>query len=196
MSKIGENQPIFAMPQSFALALKTMNIAEAKEIVEREVISSNPDCALLEESTSEFLSCFVFYYQSKKYIESGKFEEQYVGQGPVIVCKNTGKVFETGSAYSTEHYVSAFEKCGDPFGEPTNRVKITGWNEGANKVQATKLVKAISGSNLSEAKKVIDSALLNAEPSFIANTDQMASEAVVKLKGYGFDSKQLWSNQC
>ncbi|ODS23023.1 hypothetical protein AB835_11075 [Candidatus Endobugula sertula] len=172
-----------------------MKLSEARKIVEREILSSQPECAIIESATLEYSSCFVFYYQSKKFIETENFDEMLVGQGPVFVSRDNGEVYETGSAYSTEHYLKAFELCGNPYGQPTNKVKIVGWNEGANKVQATKLIKAVSGLGLSHAKAIVDTVLSNKESLFEVNTTEDVESVVTKLNEYGFISKQLWSNQ-
>jgi len=119
-----------------------------------------------------------------------------VGAGTVLVSKESGTVFETGSAYSTEHYVSAFESCGDPFGEPTQSISVYGWESGANKVAATKLIKAESGLNLRESKLIIDAALKDESRSFSTESSKKALEVADKLSKYGFHCKQLWSNQC
>ena len=49
---------------------------------------------------------------------------------------------------------------------------------------------------LSQAKAVIDNVLSNEESFFTARTVEYAEQAVVALKENGFDSVQLWSNQC
>ena len=36
------------------------------------------------------------------------------GNAPILVENATGKLFETGTAYSVEHYISQYEKYGDP----------------------------------------------------------------------------------
>lgn len=172
-----------------------MNLDQARRIFERNVSASNPDCALVEGATREFPRCFVFIYQSKKFVETGDCSDVLVGHGPVLISRVDGRVFETGSAFSVCHYVNAFEACGDPFGKPTDKVKIFGWNPGANKVRAIQLVKQKSEMSLSQAKAVIDHALLNEESFFTARTVEYAEEAVLELKENGFNSVQLWSNR-
>lgn len=173
-----------------------MNLDEARKIFERDVLASNADCGTVEAATQEFPRCFAFFYQSKKFLETGRFSEVLIGQGPVLISREDGRVFETGSAFSVEHYVEAFEASGDPFGVPTATVKIVSWNEGAAKVAATKLIKTKSGLGLSEAKAVVDNALSNKISAFTAGTVQDAKEAVLKLKEYGFVSTQLWLKKC
>jgi len=173
-----------------------VNLDQAREIFEDSILASNADFALVDVATREYPRCFVFFYQSKKFIETGDFGLMLVGQGPVLVSREDGRVFETGSAFSTCHYVKAFEACGDPFGQPTEKVKIFSWNPEANKVRAIQLVKEKSEMGLLQAKAVIDNVQANGESFFTARTVEYAERAVVALKESGFDSVQLWSNQC
>lgn len=56
------------------------------------MLSKYIDGALIDDATTEFAKCFVFYYQSKDYIESNKLSDMLVGQGPILVDKSTGKI--------------------------------------------------------------------------------------------------------
>ena len=100
-----------------------MNLDQARAIFERNVLAPNSDRVLVEGATREYSRCFVFIYQSKKFVETGDFSEMLAGHGPVLVSREDGRVFETGSAFSVSHYVQAFEACGDPSGKPTETVK-------------------------------------------------------------------------
>ncbi|MEO7497647.1 MAG: YrhB domain-containing protein [Massilia sp.] len=171
-----------------------MNLVQAREIFERDVLATKSDCVLVEDATLEFPRCFVFGYQSKKFFETGDIADSLVGHGTVLISREDGRVFETGSAFSTAHYVKAFEACGDPYGQPTNEVKILGWNAAARKVSAVELVKAKSGMGLADSKAAIDSLFSVGKSFFTAWTVEDAEAAVVKLKEFGFESVQLWSN--
>lgn len=173
-----------------------MNQIEATEIVVEKIMAKKPGFSLMENSTEEFAKCFAFYYQNDSYIKSGDILDMSVGQGPIIVCKSTGKCFETGSAFSTEKYVKAFEACGDPYGQPTPKICIVGWAVGANSVNAIKCIKAASNLNLAQAKSHIDAVLSDGHAVVdIESLDKVAS-VIQYLSKLGFDSKQLWNNQC
>jgi len=169
---------------------------EAIELVLKEVLSTKPDCSLIEEAQEEYPSCFVFYYQSSKYNSSRNMSDMYVGQGPVIVCKKTNQVFETGSQKSTHDYLEAFDACSDPNAEKTQLIQVTGWTEGAEKVKATKAVKYYSELGLADSKKVIDSALKEIPASFKVIDKTKIICALDELKNMGFKCRQLWSNEC
>ncbi|MDP8171248.1 YrhB domain-containing protein [Pasteurella skyensis] len=64
---------------------------------------------ILEEATIESKFCWVFFYQSKKYIETQDFSYQLAGNAPYIVSKIDGAIEETGTAYNIAHYIDIFE---------------------------------------------------------------------------------------
>ena len=173
-----------------------MNQIKATELVEKEVMAEKPDCSLLTDSTEEFSSCFVFYFQSTKYTESGDLGDMYVGQGPVIVCKTTGRIFETGSAHSTQHYVNAFQSCGDPFGEPTSKILIYEGLEAASSADAAICIKKMTELGLGDAKSKMESVLKNENVVVELNSLEQVKSTISSLKEHGFKSRQLWSNEC
>lgn len=173
-----------------------MNKVEAREIVNQKIIGKLEGFSIMDESTQEFATCFAFYYQNNDYIKSRDFKDMSVGAGPVLVCKQTGAVFETGSAYTTERYVKAFESCGDPYGELTENISICGWCEGANKVAATKLIKAKSGLSMRDCRIIIDKALNGEESRFSTESVETSTLVNKELGKLGFKCKQLWNNQC
>lgn len=113
-----------------------MNKFEAQKLVQKWVIANKCDCALMTEATEEYDFGWAFYYQLKKYIETKDYREMLVGHGPILVDRNSAQMFETGSAYSTEHYVKAYTATGDPFAEPTSHIQIAGSRDGADKLAA------------------------------------------------------------
>lgn len=147
-------------------------------------------CSITE--IKDFGGFYAVYYQSNEYIESQKFQDLLVGHGPYIVEKNTQKIYETGSVLPVENYIAAIQACGNPYATATSRIKIIGWEIGANKVEATKLIKLKSGMNLQSAKAIIDEALSNKQPIFSIIEIEKAAEIVNELKQFGFRSKQLW----
>jgi hypothetical protein len=53
---------------------------------------------------------WVFFYNSKKFFETGDFSFALAGNSPLIVDKFEGKIYETGTAFPIEHYLKIFEK--------------------------------------------------------------------------------------
>lgn len=173
-----------------------MGLSKAKSIVTSYVIENYLDCAIMDEYSKEFSSCFVFYFQSKALIETEDIGSMFVGHGPIIVCKETDEIFETGSAHTTEYYVNAFEQCGDPFAEPTSQILINSWHEGANAVKAIKCIKRATNLGLSESKSIVDNVLSNNSAVVKLSSIGIVESTISSLREFGFDASQLWSNQC
>ena len=92
-----------------------MNAEEAQSLVQAE-LDKNADptdddqCVILEDETIEKEWGWVFFYQSKKYIETGDIGEMLAGNAPFIVNKNNGQLYETGTAEDIEYYINEFEQ--------------------------------------------------------------------------------------
>jgi Immunity protein 35 len=65
---------------------------------------------VVDESTIEFEYGFVFFYTSKRYLETRDFKFALAGNAPIIAAKQDGKISETGTAYAIEHYIEEFLK--------------------------------------------------------------------------------------
>jgi hypothetical protein len=172
-----------------------MNKHQAEQIVKRKVLSKLPDCDLVEEAAQEFDTCFAVYYQSKTYLQSGRFIDMLVGHGPVLVEKTSGQVFTTGSAYSTKEYVTAFEACGDPFGEPTASIQMVGWHKEGDRTQALRCLKKYTGYGITEVTLYLESVISGQEVIVHMETSETAMEAADELRAIGLDSKQLWKKR-
>ncbi|AZZ92638.1 hypothetical protein EUZ85_18675 [Hahella sp. KA22] len=91
-----------------------MNKQEAQSLVEAELErikdKYNPiDCVVLAEETIERAWGWVFFYQSKAYFETGDFREMLGGNAPIIVNRNTGELYHTGTAHDIDHYIKEYE---------------------------------------------------------------------------------------
>lgn len=53
---------------------------------------------IFEDDIRETDDTFCFHYQSKKFFETLKFEDQFVGQGPLFILKRSKKIISYGSA--------------------------------------------------------------------------------------------------
>lgn len=73
-----------------------------------------PDLAIIESDTIEGDFGWVFFYQSKKCLESGDFSDALVGNAPLLVSKRDGSLHETGTAEPVEFYIENFKRSGNP----------------------------------------------------------------------------------
>jgi len=91
-----------------------MNKLEAQSLVESELEKTKDqfdpiDCAVLEDKTIEKSWGWVFFYQSKSFIETGDFREMLGGNAPIIVNRDTSELTYTGTAQDVEFYIKEYE---------------------------------------------------------------------------------------
>lgn len=63
------------------------------------------DVIVLEEETMEFEFGWVFFYQTKEYVETGNILYALGGNAPIIINKYEGTMHFTGTAYPVEKYI-------------------------------------------------------------------------------------------
>ncbi len=56
---------------------------------------------------------WVFFTQSRAYMETGDPSEMLAGNAPLIVERESGRIFETGTADPLDFYLTNFEATGD-----------------------------------------------------------------------------------
>ena len=91
-----------------------MNKHEAQSLVMAELEKTKDkyepiDYAILLDETIEKEWGWVFFYQSKAFVESGDFSEMLSGNTPIIVNRHSGELFYTGSAFEIGHYIEEYE---------------------------------------------------------------------------------------
>ena len=87
---------------------------QAQRIVEGmigEIDDDLDDWAVVQEDlTIEKPWGWVFFYQSRRYLETGEFSSQLVGNSPIIVNRATGVATMTGTAEPVEAYIREYEQ--------------------------------------------------------------------------------------
>ncbi len=92
-----------------------MKKIDAQKLVENELAKiQNPydsiECVVLVSETIEKEWGWVFFYQDKKFVETGDFQYMLGGNAPYIVNRKTGELVLTGTAYPVEHYIREYEQ--------------------------------------------------------------------------------------
>lgn len=92
-----------------------MEIVDAKALVKRklaEMVSQDEsvEFVLVEDATIEKEWGWVFFYQNKKYIETGEVKYALAGNAPYIVNRNTSEIISTGTAHNIEYYINEYEQ--------------------------------------------------------------------------------------
>lgn len=87
-------------------------IIVSERLAELEASVGEP-LGLMEEKTLEKGFGWVFFYNTKRYLETGEFTYMLAGNAPFIVDKRDGSLHETGTAEPIEIYISKYEEqCG------------------------------------------------------------------------------------
>lgn len=87
-----------------------ISIEQAKHLAEEEISKIDPDKSLIFESFSEFNEGWFFYFTSKKYLETHNVLDRIVGLGPIIIGKETGAIFQAGSAFDEDYWIEKFKE--------------------------------------------------------------------------------------
>ena len=66
--------------------------------------------AVVDEHTREEDFGWVFFYNTKQFLETGDVQWSLGGNAPLIVDRHEGKLHVTGTAYPVEHYIEEFRK--------------------------------------------------------------------------------------
>jgi hypothetical protein len=88
----------------------SISFQEAKKLAYEYVCQQECDFELviLDDKTLEEEFGWVFFYTTKKYLETGNFRDLVGGNAPIIIDKETGQLTETGTAYGVDHYIEEY----------------------------------------------------------------------------------------
>jgi hypothetical protein len=97
----------------YAASSDMLNRQQAQDLVEGmigEIDGDSDDWAVVQaESTIEKPWGWIFFYQSRKYLETGEFSCQLLGNSPIFVNRKTGIAWVSGTAESVEEYIQQYE---------------------------------------------------------------------------------------
>jgi Immunity protein 35 len=68
----------------------------------------SPECVLLPAETREDAIGWVFFYQSREYVETGRPGAKLTGNGPLLVLRRTGEVRQLGAELPVEDYLVGY----------------------------------------------------------------------------------------
>jgi len=67
------------------------------------------ELVLVDASTIERSFGWVFFYDSRRHVQTGDFRDALVGNAPILVTKADGKIHVTGTALPLEEYLKSYE---------------------------------------------------------------------------------------
>jgi hypothetical protein len=92
-----------------------MNLNDAKISVKKELEKKmdphgHVEPVIMDSEMIERDWGWVFFYQDKKYLETGNAIYSLAGNAPYIVNRHTGEIIETGTAKPIEEYICKYEE--------------------------------------------------------------------------------------
>jgi len=96
-----------------------LSLVEGLSLVEKHLSTYEPfpeDDAwvVMPEHTIEHAFGWVFFYNSRKFLETGDLQFALGGNAPLLVNRESGEVVPLGTARPTEHYIAEYEKRETP----------------------------------------------------------------------------------
>jgi hypothetical protein len=93
-----------------------IDLLEAKTIVYRRINEPDlswpdkPEMIILDEYTVEKNYGWIFYWTSRLWHETGDFQFAIAGNGPILVSRETGKIYHCGTASPIEERIREQEQ--------------------------------------------------------------------------------------
>lgn len=91
-----------------------VSIKEAKNLVIEYLAKLQAgrsyELALMEDRTREEDFGWVFFYNTRRFIESGDVQWALGGNAPLIVDRRSGELHVTGTAHPIERYIEEFRR--------------------------------------------------------------------------------------
>ena len=111
-----------------------MDKHQAQSLIEQRLEENrnplfNGEVVILEEHTIETDFGWVFFYQTKRWVETGDMMDGLVGNAPFIIDRRDGSIHVTGTARPTQYYIENYRSTGDPHREKNaeSAVKSGSW---------------------------------------------------------------------
>ena len=164
---------------------------EARSLALRCFASYADEFAVIDRATIERPWGWVFFCNTRACVESGDPMDGVVGHGPIFVERETGRVFETGSAHSTEVYLQRFETTGDPHQQLGRVISVDAAKPGAAPLAAASRLHKDLGLPLLAAKRGLDGVLQGKGFEVRTSDPEVAAELCGLLGELGYVARQL-----
>jgi hypothetical protein len=85
--------------------------ALARDYIRRlNTLPDGDELVICDENTIERPFGWVFFYDSRRALETGDFRHAIAGNAPIIVNRHDGSITVTGTALPVEYYISEYEE--------------------------------------------------------------------------------------
>lgn len=149
------------------------------------------DTVVLDNCTIERPWGWVFFYQSREFVETGDPLRGLVGNAPLIVERDTGRVISTGTAHEIEFYIRNFEATGDPHLYPGRELELYSARPNADRLAAARLLIRRCSTAIGATKRAVDGVVSGSSFRFTAKSPEEAQEICAELGALGFEARQL-----
>ncbi|QIF03529.1 YrhB domain-containing protein [Roseimicrobium sp. ORNL1] len=166
---------------------RILALAHLREM-DRSARSTN-ESVIIDSATASFDFGWVFCYQNREYLETGRVGSAYAGNAPLLVDRHTGQLHETGTHSRLEYFVSNYQLTGDPHREPVWHLSFTLHAPSPDIPAAVRLFRDRMAISLAEAKRTVDALLTGESRSFGIGTREQAEEVRVCFAHVGFPSE-------
>jgi CheY-like chemotaxis protein len=82
--------------------------AIALELIHSELFDTDEDLVIIDEATIKKWYGWIFFYDTRKFLETGAFGDRMFGNAPIIVEKSDGEATFTGTALPLSHYTRRY----------------------------------------------------------------------------------------
>jgi hypothetical protein len=89
----------------------TLEDARELALATLRTFKSSEELVLLEARTIEKPYGWVFFYQSRRFVETGDVLHALGGNGPLVIERDSGRITVLGTARGVEEELRVFEEC-------------------------------------------------------------------------------------
>jgi Immunity protein 35 len=90
----------------------------AQRFIARMTTSAEGGAVIVAARTIQKPYGWIFFYNSRRYLETSDPLEALAGNGPIVVDRETGELHALGSSSDAPESIAAFEKAAGLYGEP------------------------------------------------------------------------------
>ena len=169
--------------------------AEARALVETFIASDDlvdQDVAIvLDDETIERPWGWVFFYNSRRFVETADIASCLVGNAPLLVERSSGRLLETGTAHDIGFYISNYEATRDPHMQPGRVIELSSCTPDADRIEAARQIARATSLSIGAAKRGIDEVVQGRSFTVDAGSSATASSLCASLHGAGVAARQL-----
>ncbi|MBW8185385.1 YrhB domain-containing protein [Shewanella nanhaiensis] len=91
--------------------MEIITLNDAKSLAQKYIakLDLGEELVILDDETLTESFGWVFFYNTKKFQETGDFRYMVGGNAPIIIDKKSGRLSETGTAYEISHYINEYK---------------------------------------------------------------------------------------